>query len=273
VNNTLVIIGSHPKTREDFDWARTDCDVWVFNEAVSSNVFPRADAVFQLHEEAIWRNPGNRNDKNHAKWLKEQEDIKVYMQEHYNDVPMASEYPLEGVCGLLLENVCTYVNGARQEFKYFSSSVDYSLALAGYLHKRYGMYNKVEVYGVEMETNTEYQYQRTGFAYWLGYLSGIGLNVEIHASVFDFPLYGYQGEVTMPYEKFDERIAFLTPLIGQITGRYNAAVADFKKALDLFAEHAKHSPAMPDSSPELRQGRPCHCQHIRTNRVCCKSHR
>jgi len=238
MNKTVAIIGSHPTTRKEFDWSRDDCDIWVFNEAISNKTFERADAVFQIHEEAIWRNPANRNDKDHAKWLKEQEQVKVYMQEHYKDVPMSEEFPLDDLCMSMLSNVTMFVGGEQREFKYFSNSVDYALAMAGYVHKKYGNYNKVELYGVEMETNTEYQYQRTGVAYWLGYLSCIGLNVEIHASIFDFPLYGYQGEVVMPYERFDERITFLRPMAEKLAKNYQAAVMTFNKALDAFAVNA-----------------------------------
>ena len=70
---TLAIIGSHTRTREAFDFNRTDADVWLFNEAYSNkeNVWAkRADAVFQLHDPIIWKNPKNRNDPKHYDWLK-----------------------------------------------------------------------------------------------------------------------------------------------------------------------------------------------------------
>jgi len=70
-HDTLVILGSHPGTRQDFDWGRVkDVDVWAFNEAVSRGEWVQfASAVFQMHIPAIWRNPTNRNDNKHADWL------------------------------------------------------------------------------------------------------------------------------------------------------------------------------------------------------------
>ena len=84
--HTLAIIGSHPRTREEFDFSRTDADIWMFNEAISGkgNVWAkRADVIFQLHIPAIWKNPKNRNDPGHFDWLKSQYEIPVYMQEDY----------------------------------------------------------------------------------------------------------------------------------------------------------------------------------------------
>jgi len=96
---TLAIIGSHPRTREAFDFNRTDADVWLFNEAYSNkdNVWAkRADAVFQLHDPIIWTNPKNRNDPKHYDWLKSTLTT-VYMQSHYDDVPSSVAYPLDEI--------------------------------------------------------------------------------------------------------------------------------------------------------------------------------
>jgi hypothetical protein len=238
---TVAIIGSHPRTRAEFDFSRTDCDIWLFNEAMSNpaNTWAkRADAVFQMHEEAIWRNPRNRNDPKHYEWLSTQGSVDVYMQEQYADVPKSEAYPLDALCENLLKDITVYIDGKPREFKYFSNSVDYALALAAHLHKAYGMYERVEVYGVEMETNTEYTYQRTGVAYWIGYLSGMGLKVDVHNSIFDMPLYGYEGEVTFPPSKFDDRIAELTPQVEQLTKEYYAATQNINLALTAFQAEA-----------------------------------
>ena len=221
---TVAIVGSHPKTRAEFDFTRTDCDIWVFNEAVkhgtSSGFAPRADAVFQMHEETIWKNPGNRNDAGHFDWLKSGDTPLIYMQQKYPEVPRANEYPLAAVCETLLGKM----RAGKDPLRYFSNSVDYALALAAYLR-----YEKVEMYGVEMETNTEYQYQRPGVAFWVGYLGGMGVEVEAHCAIFDFPLYGYEGEVVLPDDTFDKRIAEIEPLMGDMTGAYQALMHEARK--------------------------------------------
>jgi hypothetical protein len=221
---TVAIVGSHPRTRAEFDFSRTDCDIWLFNEAISNPVnriwAKRADAIFQMHEPAIWRNPANRNDPHHYEWLKTQTETAVYMQEQYDDIPASRRYPLEDIV-------------ARFGVRYFTSSVAYALALACHLG-----YERMELYGVEMETNTEYQYQRDGVTLWLGVAHGLGMVVDAHISMLDQPLYGYEGEVVFPYSKFVDRIAELQPEIEQASAEYNGAAMDIKKAVEMFVNDA-----------------------------------
>jgi hypothetical protein len=208
VHNTVAIVGSHPKTRLDFDFTRTDCDIWVFNEALSNpkeTWCPRADAVFQMHVPTIWRNPKNRNDPAHADWLRTQTETPVYMQEQYEDVPMSRRYPIEAVCA-----------GVNFNKRYFTSSVAYALALASYCE-----YSRVELYGVEMETDTEYRYQRDGVTFWIGVCLGKGKEVIAHCGMFESPLYGYEGDVRLSYSVFTDSIAEITAKLPAIEQKYN----------------------------------------------------
>jgi hypothetical protein len=117
------------------------------------------------------------------------------MIDQFEDVPKSEKYPLEEI---------------KDKFptsrKYYTSSVAYALALAIYKG-----YTKIEVYGVEMVTNTEYGHQRVGVAYWIGFADGLGINVDFHGSIFDAPLYGYDGDVKIPVEYFVERVNKLSP--------------------------------------------------------------
>jgi len=212
-------MGSHPRTRAEFDQTRTDCDLWVFNEAVSNKTFPKADAVFQMHAEAIWKNPRNRNDPHHYKWLNTQTETPVYMQKKYEDVPCSLTYPIDEII-------------ERFHVKHFTSSVCYAMALAAYKNT----YKRVEIYGVEMETNTEYQYQRDGVTLWIGVLLGLGIEVDAHLSLFDNPLYGYEGEVVIPYELFDKRIEQLDPHIEKKEKEYEAAALNTVMVVDKFVD-------------------------------------
>lgn len=204
--DNLVIMGSHPRSASKFDWSRTDCEIWVFNEAGNQKkdgklIYPRADAVFQLHHEAIWRNPANRSDPDHVRWLKSGDTPTIYMQEQYKDVPKAKAYPLKEV----LDMTDNLRIGAGQ-FRYFSSSPDYALALVAKLWQDGKRYKKVEVYGIELEMSSEYQYQRTGFGFWCGYLTALGVNLILHNDIFVAPMYGYEGDFAIPSTRFDKRI-------------------------------------------------------------------
>jgi len=188
---TLAIIGSHPRTREAFDFNRTDADVWLFNEAYSNkdNVWAkRADAVFQLHDPIIWTNPKNRNDPKHYDWLKSTLTT-VYMQSHYDDVPSSVAYPLD--------EIKTMAGSPH----FLISSVSMAIALG--IHQGY---DRIEIYGVAMETDTEYRYQRDGVSFWMGYARGRGIEIVFADTTFDAPIYGYEGEVSLDYSELTARV-------------------------------------------------------------------
>ena len=208
MKDTVAIVGSHPKTRMEFDFTRTDCDIWVFNEALSNATetwCPRADAVFQMHVRTIWANPNNRNDKGHFTWLTTQTETPVYMQEQYPDVPMAVRYPVEEVCESLHFNK-----------RYFTSSVAYALALASHLP-----YKRVELYGVEMETDTEYRYQRDGVTFWIGVCLGRGKELVANCGMFEAPLYGYEGDMRLDRSLFTDTIADCVSRLPALEAAYN----------------------------------------------------
>jgi len=191
MKDTVAIVGSHPGTSRNFDWNRTDCDIWVFNEALNTDWCKRADGVFQIHKPVIWRSATNRNDPKHYDWLKSGETPAIFMQEDYQDVPKSEKFPLMEI-----------FEKFPQAEKYFTSSVAYALAMATYKG-----YKIIEVYGVEMETQSEYGHQRVGVAYWCGIAAGLGIYVDFHSpTFFTSPLYGYEGDVKIPLDHYRKRI-------------------------------------------------------------------
>jgi hypothetical protein len=222
MKNTLIVMGSHPRTRDQFDWTREDCDIVVFNEACRMDWVKRADYVTQMHLPVIWRNTGNRNNGDqynwHYEWLKSGKTPIILMQEQYEDVPRAQRYPIEEVLKL-----------GR---KYLTSSAAYSIAF-GIVQG----YERIEIYGVEMETNTEYQHQRPGVAYWVGIAEGAGVQVDFHGNLLDCPLYGYEGDVKFPYKFFDERTKELEPELKKAYDIYNNAC---EKSNDLIVGYLNH---------------------------------
>jgi hypothetical protein len=86
--------------------------------------------------------------------------------------------------------------------KYFTSSPCYAIALALYLG-----YDVIDLYGVEMETNSEYIYQRDGVGLWVGIALGLGkqVNLVANTTMFQAPVYGYDDDhTTITREDFEE---------------------------------------------------------------------
>lgn len=245
-------MGTHPKSRERFDWNRRDCDIWLFNEAPNlknpdgKQAYPKADAVLQLHHEAIWKSPKNRSDEEHYQWLASGKTPIIYMQKVYKEVPKSAKYPIERILSLV-KNVRIVVNGKEKGFKYFSSTPDFALALVADMWKRGQKYERVEVWGIELETESEYQYQKTGFGFWTGYLAALGVNLVLYNSIFDAPMYGYEGDVAITASDFERRISDLTKELGEDKDRYNQEAKIFLDSLhgflkqDLSAEIQKNS--------------------------------
>jgi len=224
---TVAIVGSHPKTRTKFDFSRTDADVWVFNEALGSEReewCPRADGVFQMHQPVIWRSTQNRNDPKHYEWLQNNHDTDVFMVDEFDDVPRSVRYPLV--------EIFTKFPTAKH---YMTSSVAYALALAVYEG-----YKRIELYGVEMETNTEYGHQRVGVAYWIGFADGQGIDTEFYSDkFFNAPLYGYEGNATIPIEFYEERIEYLDKFVKQAVDEYNQIKKQAYSLMDAWVTNYK----------------------------------
>lgn len=193
---TLAIVGSHVRTREFAPWDRKFVDIWVFNEAVSLTTqgqqwVKRCDALFQMHKPVIWKNPENRNDPKHYEWLQKKQPFPIYMLEKYPDVPSSVAYPLDEVCKKLTPTLVKGHGKEEDPIQYFTSGPAYAVALAGYMG-----YEEVRIFGIEMETNTEYTYQRDGVYFWIGVLQGRGIKVVVHplSNLFRALLYGYEGD-------------------------------------------------------------------------------
>ena len=224
---TLAIVGSHPRVKETFDFSR-DVDIWVFNEALNQEHFTRADAVFQMHLEAIWRNPNNRNHAGHYEWLSSGDTPTIYMHAKYDDVPMSEKYPLDEIVNELLQPF-EWIAPNKTGNKYFSSTFCYALALAIYKG-----YESIEIHGVEMETDTEYRYQRDGVTFWIGLAVGRGINVKSFIKIFDFPLYGYEGEAVIHLSDIEEREAELAPFMDNARKLHNQSAVSSNDAMVNF---------------------------------------
>ena len=75
---------------------------------------------------------------------------------------------------------------------YFTNTVDYAIALAVYEG-----YSSLELYGINMEVDSEYFWEKPGVEFWVGQAMGRGVNVTAHGnhtSILksrDGLLYGY----------------------------------------------------------------------------------
>lgn len=230
----LAIVGTQRDTRDYAPFDDQDYDIWVFNEAMSQVIHDRenkpyrwvrrADAVFQLHDPAVYMSPNNRSDKFHWEWLQQDHgDLVIYMQEVDPRVPNSVRFPLEDV-NALLDEFRQGINLEKREF--LTSTPSLALALGILLG-----YKDIFMCGMDMKSETEYQFQREGFTFWMGYALGKGVHVDMISGdeIFDRPIYGYGGYIFTTPEMFKERISELTPAL-------NAARANLRSLEEKFNE-------------------------------------
>jgi hypothetical protein len=231
-HDVLAIVGGYTDTRKLFDWKRTDCDILMFNEAPFSVPWAeRCDICIQLHAPVIWRNPTNSNDPKHYERLKVAK-IPVLMQEVYPDVPMSVKYPLD-------------------EIKKISDFLLSSSAAEGIAWGMYSGYSQIDIYGVEMATNTEYATQRPGVTYWVGLARGSGITVNFYNNTFITAIYGFEGDVKISEEKFAVRMAELELELAERTQIYNTASKMSSDIVSEYIETGKGDDLIPEAVKQL----------------------
>jgi len=145
------------------------------------------------------------------------------MQDVDPDVPNSVKYPLEEIRVFLLAGFRQGIDLDNRPIC-MTSSIAQAIALA--IFQRY---THIRVYGVEMGSDTEYQYQRDFVAFWTGYALGRGATVEFVSgdALWNRPIYGYDGTVEQPPNEFEGRADELREMEGEALKSLDRA----KKAL------------------------------------------
>lgn len=176
---------------------------------------PRVDAIFDIH---------HTNDI-HRRRLEQQAfdqflktaNIPIYTAQKVEDCPSNAVYPLDEVISDLFPN---FKRGDDLN-KYFTSGPCYALALA--IHKGY---KKILFYGIEMESNSEYIYQRDGIGLMFGIALGRGIEVVIpkESMLFYAPFYGYSDDATaIDREAFETRASELQIILEKTFAELNSS--------------------------------------------------
>jgi hypothetical protein len=193
----LAIVGSHSATRELAPYEDSNYEIWLFNEAaMKPEVYRRWDGLLQIHRPEVYTSLDNWVNKDHWAWLQQDHGSgkfgrkRIFMQRADERVPNSVAYPLEGVLGLV-------------PYHYLRSSPALALALGIYLG-----YKEIALYGSDLVSGTEYAYQATNLAFWIGFAHGLGIKLDLQCwqSEFNQPIYGYEGEPQIKKEFFEQRV-------------------------------------------------------------------
>lgn len=180
---TVALVGGAWSSGPWAPWGEEE--VWCMNDQ-HDKPWCKVDGVtrwFQIHhKDYIIRN----FEYNHWGWLQEKHDFPIYMLQEYDDVPNSVPYPLRKIQNELIGD---FYRGEEKVEKLFSSTVCYLVAQA--LHENY---ERIEFFGIELLSESEYAWQREALAFWIGKADTMGVEVWLPEScaLLVQPLYGYE---------------------------------------------------------------------------------
>ena len=124
-------------------------------------------------------------------------DMNVYDDGRWGELEKKEAEAVRGLCacnGVTVVDLESYpITDVIERFDtdYFSSTVDYAIALA-----LYKGYTDIHLYGCTMSADTDYYKHKCGCDFWCGYAKGIGAKVTVHGATtimktVDGLIYGY----------------------------------------------------------------------------------
>ena len=162
--DTAVVVGFASNTRSKTPWNNPDVDIFGLNEEYSFNWWKQKPentaGWFQIHKRESFMRPDNTNHAGHADWLRKKHPFPILMQEKYADIPSSVKFPLDKII--------------KQFGTYWTSTLAYAVAFA-FVEG----YKRVELYGFEMASDSEYWGQRANAAYIIGKARGMGMDVYV----------------------------------------------------------------------------------------------
>ena len=167
----------------------------------------------------------NRRPGGHLEWLKRYPGP-IYQHKPLPELPNAVEYPLAAVAQTIGSNLYRLdgegnVTSAVDE-PYLTSSIAQELALA--IHEGY---EEIWLVGVDLNTDSEYAWQKPGVEYMLGLAAGRGIKVVLpdNCPLLTGGIYGRgylapEGE-RMSLEQLDARMKALNKERAEVARQYN----------------------------------------------------
>ena len=182
----VSIIGFCNSNRDGAPYDDPDMECWGLNRGY---IFQqRADRWFELHGRHIYASE-TRRAKRHVEWLNAFQGP-IYMHQQFEDVKNCVVYPLKEIGEYFGGNVfrtgLSIKEGKRKGFlgpgperstenePYLAASITYEIALA-----IYEGFKEIHLYGIDLNTDSEWGAQKPSVEYFLGQAAGRGIKVVI----------------------------------------------------------------------------------------------
>jgi len=181
MTKTVALYGFSKLTRSQIE--DSTAEIWTLNNAYERDVpMERVTRWYEIHP------PKYARGTTHYNWLRRKHPFPIFMQRKYKSFPSSVEFPLSCIAGRL--------DGERL---YFTNSIAIMLA-----HAIADEYERIELYGVNMDYGTEYAYQKACTEYMIGIAIGRGIDVYLppNCMLLNAPIYGYDAN----FQRIDARI-------------------------------------------------------------------
>lgn len=237
-NKSVAMVGFSSRHRHLAPFGEPDIEIWGLNRIHQQDWFPKnPDRMFQLHPiKYLQKSIGiSEGDREHYEWLCEKHDFPLYCQKAYKEFPSAIEFPIK-----------------RLRAKYgdfYTSTLAYMMAQAldeGYKH--------FELYGFDMEADTEYKYQRDSAEYFIGWAEGTGCSVLIPQNCAllqgKLGMYAYETTEVGFRQLLEGRALQLRQQYKEASGIYNEVLGRKRKMDELVAHYPELMPML-EATDEL----------------------
>ena len=176
----LIILGT-ATNRSDAPFDDKSVEIWGVSGVLTCKDVRRVDVAFEMHPARFWKRPEILEVLNGFSG-------KIWMQDVYEEIPHSMRYPIEGV------REAFYMPTMGRTL-YLTNTISFMFALAVLLG-----YTEIETYGVYMEAEGEYGYQRPNCEFFLGYMHAKGIKVTLNGGdvLKAGFLYGYEEPEILP---------------------------------------------------------------------------
>ena len=184
---TRRLIWDHPLVDDD-------CEIWTGNHVWKNGKdewgedCPRIDRYFDVHDTELLEGYRNEGDQKHFKWLQEEHDFPMFMQEPDERFPSATRYPFEEI----VEEFFGRQDRGPELKAAFGSMMDFITAMAIYEGADW-----IGYFGVEMGSSTEHKYQIPYGHIWLGIAAGRKVTTwvpdDLRVQLLRQQVYAYEG--------------------------------------------------------------------------------
>ena len=168
---TIAILGNASRTREFAPFDNPNIDIWAMT--IHALKAKRCDAVLEMHPDVMngerWKTLPNFNE--YREWLKTTK-TPVWMHKPDGAIPAAVEYPRREIEKKFMGGMR---KGNAPVETFFGGTASYGIALAMWLG-----YERIDLYGIELNSRPEYDDERDCLFYWTGLANGLGVPVTVH---------------------------------------------------------------------------------------------